>query len=155
MLVDTLQNQRVGGKGHMSFQVLGNRKAFPDHRVRILTNFRSWELINSFYELIVNDQNAAQRINLHGENDLNPERKVHRNRTWTPQDCFLFAVMWMKVGGDMNRMCAWFGFDDAMVLIFYCLFRHMRWHTCALLCITLRALRHLLTDTQWLPLTGV
>lgn len=118
MLVDTMQRQDVGGRGHMNFHVLGNSKAFPDHRVRILTNFHSWELLNGFYELIVNHEKAAQCINLHGDHALNPERRPNRNRTWTPQDCFLFTVMWMKVGGDMNRMCAWFGFDDAMVRSF-------------------------------------
>ena len=114
-LCEQLQSRSILDKGHMSFNVLGDRGAFSDDRVRILTNFHSWETLNGFYELVVNHERAAEEINLWGDAPLQLKRKPRSDRTWTPEDCFLFTVMHLKIGMDMNKLCAWFNWSDEFV----------------------------------------
>ena len=57
--------------GHMSFSALGDRSSFSDDRVRILTNFYSWELLKAFHILVVNHERAAEGISLWGDQPLN------------------------------------------------------------------------------------
>ncbi len=70
-LCDQLQSGSVTEGGHMSFSALGDRSSFSDDRVRILTNFYSWELLKAFHILVVNHERAAEGISLWGDQPLN------------------------------------------------------------------------------------
>ena len=91
----------------MSMKKLLDPTLFANTRVRTLTNFGSAEELNLFYHQVVNGDGAADRIALHNkEEGAQTQRK--RAATIPREDCFLFCLMWLKMGVNQDALAAWF-----------------------------------------------
>ena len=91
----------------LSLKKLADASLFSNARVRTLTNFGSAEELLLFYHQVVNGDGAADRIALHSDVE-GAETQRKRSAEIPRGDCFLFTVMWLKMGVNQDALAAWF-----------------------------------------------